>query len=154
MVPREISITDPRSDDVLQLLQRHLAFAHSHVPPQDRHALDAAGLVNPDIEFYALRVDGELLAVGAIKTLDARHAELKSMHTVEAARRRGLGRLMLDHLLAIARDRGLSRVSLETGSAPAFAPARALYASAGFTECGPFGRYAPSRNKTFMTLAL
>ncbi len=154
MSSHEISITDPRSDDVLQLLERHVAFAHSHVPPEDRHALDANKLADPDIAFYALRVDGELLAVGAIKRLDGRHAELKSMHTAEAARRRGLGRVMLDHLLIVARERGFSRVSLETGSAPAFAPARALYSSAGFTLCGPFGQYGPSENKTFMTLSL
>ncbi len=35
---------------------------------------------------------------------------------------------------------------------PAFAPARALYASAGFTPCEPFGDYRPSRNSTFMAL--
>jgi putative acetyltransferase len=37
---------------------------------------------------------------------------------------------------------------------PAFAPARSLYANAGFTVCGPFGDYRPSRNSTFMTLSL
>jgi putative acetyltransferase len=148
------AIADPRSADVVQLLERHVAFAHSHVPPKDRHALDAGQLVDPDIEFYALRVNGELLAVGAIKRLDAQHAELKSMHTATTMRRRGLGRQMLDHLLAVARQRGFRRVSLETGSAPAFAPARALYGSAGFTVCGPFGQYGPSQNKTFMTLTL
>lgn len=76
------------------------------------------------------------------------------MHTAEQARRQGFGRAMLDHLLAVARDRGFRRVSLETGSMPAFAPARSLYASAGFSLCGPFGDYPESENKTFMTLAL
>ncbi len=109
MSSHAIAITDPRSEDVVQLLERHVAFAHSHVPPEDRHALDADNLADPDVEFYALRVDGELLAVGAIKRLDGRHAELKSMHTVQAARRTGLGRLMLDHLLGVARGRGSTR---------------------------------------------
>ena len=116
--------------------------------------LDAEGLVDADVEFYALRVDGQLLAVGALKRLDDGHAEVKSMHTAEAARRRGLGRAMLDHLLAVARGRGFRRVSLETGSMAAFAPARSLYASAGFSLCAPFGQYAESENKTFMTLPL
>ena len=137
-----------------RLLERHLSFAQSHVPPKDRHVLDAEGLVDNDVEFYALRLDGVLLAVGALKKLDAGHAEVKSMHTAAAARRQGLGRAMLAHLLAVARARGVCRVSLETGSMPAFAPARALYASAGFSLCGPFGDYPESENKTFMTLAL
>ncbi|MEP6598738.1 MAG: GNAT family N-acetyltransferase [Actinomycetota bacterium] len=103
---------------------------------------------------FSLRRNGELLGVGALKRIDACHAELKSMHTAQAARGRGIGRAMLDHLVGVARDRGFRRVSLETGSMPAFAPARSLYASAGFRPCGPFGDYAPSPNSKFMTLSL
>ncbi len=137
-----------------ELLERHLVFATSHTPPQDVHALDVDALVDPAITFYGLRVDGELLAVGALKRLDDRHVELKSMHTAERARRLGIGRAMVEHLLAVARERGFARVSLETGSQPAFAPARALYASAGFAPCGPFGDYCPSPSSSFMTLKL
>jgi hypothetical protein len=61
---------------------------------------------------------------------------------------------LVDQLVRVARDRGFQRVSLETGSRPAFAPARSLYAGAGFTPCGPFGDYGPSRNSTFMRLSL
>jgi putative acetyltransferase len=136
------------------LLARHLGFTQSHVPPKDRDALDAEGLADADVEFYALRLGDELLAVGALKKLDDSHAEVKSMHTAEAARRQGFGRAMLDHLLAVARDRGFGRVSLETGTMAAFAPARSLYASAGFSVCGPLGDYSESESKTFMTLAL
>jgi putative acetyltransferase len=76
------------------------------------------------------------------------------MHTAAAARRRGPGRSMLDHLLRVARDRGFRRVSIETGSVDAFAPARSLYAAAGFTLCDPFGDYRLSPNSTYMTLEL
>ncbi|MGH2850556.1 MAG: GNAT family N-acetyltransferase [Solirubrobacteraceae bacterium] len=154
MPPSEITIADPRTADVRRLLERHLSFAQAHVPPRDRHALDADALAGANIQFYALRVDGELLAVGALNELDDSHAEIKSMHAAETARRQGLGRAMLDHLLDVARDRGFRRVSLETGAMPAFAPARSLYTSAGFLACGPFGDYSQSENKTFMTLAL
>jgi putative acetyltransferase len=150
----EIMIDDPRSGDVRALLERHLAFARSHSPPEDAHALDIDGLLDPSVAFFSLRVDGDLLAVGALKKLDEDHAEVKSMHTAEAARGRSVGRAMLDHLLSVARDRGFSRVSLETGAMDAFAPARSLYASAGFRPCQPFGEYVPSRNSTYMTLPL
>lgn len=46
------------------------------------------------------------------------------------------------------------RLSLETGSDPFFAPARALYAKHGFVPCPPFGSYRPDPLSTFMTLDL
>ncbi len=149
-----IECDDPRRDDVRALLERHLAFANEHTPPEDVHALDLDGLLDPAVTFFSLRVDGELLGIGAIKQLDDDHAELKSMHTAEAARGRGVGRAIVDHLLAVAGTRGLHRVSLETGAMEAFAPARSLYASVGFTSSGPFGDYEQSPNSTFMTLVL
>jgi putative acetyltransferase len=149
-----ISIDDPRAGDIRALLERHLAFAHSQSPPEDVHALDVDGLVDPAITFFSFRVSGELLGVAALKRLDADHAEVKSMHTAEAARGRGIGRALLDHLIGVARQRGFCRMSLETGSQPGFTPARSLYGSAGFQECGPFGSYRASPNSTFMTRSL
>jgi putative acetyltransferase len=154
-VPRgEITSDDPRASDVRGLLVRHLAFARSQSPPEDAHALDIDGLLDPSVAFFSLRVDGELLALRALKKLDEDHAEVKSMHTAKAARGRGIGRAMLDHLLSVARDRGFRRVSLETGAMKAFGPARSLYASAGFRPCEPFGEYVPSPNSIYMTLPL
>jgi putative acetyltransferase len=150
----EIGVDDPDAEDVRELLRQHLEFARANTPPEDVHALDAGQLVDPAVTFYSYRRDGELLAVGALKQIDGRHAELKSMHTAAAARRGGVGRAMVEHLIGVARDHGFSRVSLETGSTPAFAPARSLYAEAGFTPCGPFGDYPPDRGNTFMTMAL
>jgi putative acetyltransferase len=150
----DIAIDDPRASDVRELLERHLAFARATSPPEDTHALDVTGLLDPAVTFFSFREAGELLAVGALKRLDDSHAELKSMHTATAARGRGIGRAMLTHLIAVAREQGFARISLETGSMAEFAPARSLYASAGFLRCEPFGDYRPSRNSTFMTMVL
>lgn len=150
----EISIDDPQAEDVRELLKRHLAFANTHSPPEDCHALDVDGLLDPAVTLFSYRLKGALLGVGALKRLDGQHAELKSMHTAEAARRRGIGRALLSNLIGFARDGGFRRISLETGSMPAFAPSRSLYASAGFRPCGPFGDYSPCQNSTFMTLSL
>ena len=76
------------------------------------------------------------------------------MRTATAARRRGVASLLLDHVLADARERGVARVSLETGVEHYFAPARTLYLSRGFTPCGPFADYTPDPNSVFLTLAL
>lgn len=150
----EISIDDPAAPDVRQLLATHLTFARAPTPPEDAHALDADALLDPAVTFFSLRRDGTLLAVGALKRLDAGHAEVKSMHTVEAARGQGIGRRMIEHLIAVARATGYRRLSLETGSMAEFAPARSLYASAGFEPCEPFGDYRLSPNSTYMTLQL
>ena len=131
-----------------------MAFALAQTPPEDSHALDADALVEPGVTFFSFRHGEELLAVGALKELDADHAEVKSMHTVEAARGQGIGRAMVDHLIAVARERGFRRVSLETGRGPVFAPARALYAGAGFEHCEPFGDYRRTDNNFYMTMYL
>ena len=149
-----IEIDDPRRDDVCTLLEQHLAFARAVTPPEDVHALDLDGLLEPSVTFFSLRAGGELLGVGALKQLDGDHAELKSMHTTQAARRRGVGRAIVDHLLGVAAARGVRRVSLETGTMDAFAPARSLYADAGFAPCGPFGDYNESPSSAFMTMEL
>lgn len=142
------------SPEVQELLRRHLAFAHTHSPPEDVHALDNAGLRDPRIALYGFRAGGELLGVGALMLLDSDHGELKFMHTAAEARRRGVGRAMLVHLLGEARARGLHRVSLETGTMEAFAPARAMYEAAGFAYCEPFAEYRVSPNSCCMTLSL
>jgi putative acetyltransferase len=155
LVPEgEIAPDDPRAADVGALLERHLAFANTHSPPEDVHALDVDGLLDPAVTLVSFRLHGELLGIGALKHLDGDHAEVKSMHTAAAARGQGVGQAILDHVLGLARDRGCRRVSLETGTMAAFAPARSLYARAGFTPCAPFGQYRPSPTSTCMTLSL
>jgi putative acetyltransferase len=89
----EISIDDPRATDVSELLDGHLVFNHSHSPPEDVHALDVDGLLDPTVTSFSFRLDGELLGAGALKQLDGGHAELKSMHVAHAARGGGIGRL-------------------------------------------------------------
>ncbi|HEX5617744.1 MAG TPA: GNAT family N-acetyltransferase [Solirubrobacteraceae bacterium] len=149
-----IEIDDPAADDVRALLGRHLAFARATTLPDEVYALDVHALLDPAVTFFSYRVDGELLGVAALKRIDDGHGEIKSMHTAEAARGRGVGRALVEHLIGVARERGYRRISLETGAGPAFAPARRLYASAGFGPSGPFAGYRPSPNSAYMTLTL
>jgi putative acetyltransferase len=116
--------------------------------------LDVDGLLDPAVTFFSARLAGELLGVAALKELDERNGEVKSMHTVEHARGSGVGRALLDHLLAVAADRDYRRVSLETGTMDAFRPARALYAKVGFQPCAPFGEYIGSPTSACMTIAV
>lgn len=144
-------LDDPR---VLRLLADHLADMHATSPPESVHALDVAGLRHPDVTFWVLTEGESLLGCVALKQLDAGHGELKSMRTDAAARGRGFGRLLLEHVVAEARARGYTRLSLETGTEDFFRPARALYRSHGFVETAPFADYVLDANSVFFTLDL
>ena len=150
----DIGIDDPRTEDVSALLAAHLALSRSLTPLEYSFALDIEELLDPSVTFFSARERDRLVGIGALKPLDPSHAELKSMHTVDADRCRGVGSAMVKHLLGFARREGYRRVSLETGSTGDFVAARRLYAKAGFRPCGPFGNYQPSAYNTFMTIIL
>lgn len=145
---------DLTGEQILALLQLHLDDMHCWSPPASVHAMPAERLRQPDVTFFAAW-DGDVLAgCGAIKHLDAMHGELKSMRAAPAYRGRGVGRAILDRLLAEARARGYTRVSLETGRPDPFFPAQALYRVNGFVECPPFGDYVSDDFSLCMTKLL
>jgi putative acetyltransferase len=136
------------------LLNEHLQNMYALSPPESVHALDLDELRRRDITFWSVWDGDTLLGCGALKELDATHGEIKSMRTPAALRRRGAGRAILEHIIDVARARGYRRLSLETGSLPAFVPAQRLYASYGFVFCGPFGDYVEDAHSVFMTVHL
>lgn len=126
-------------DRVKALLRRHLEGMHANSPTGHVFALDWSGLQKPEITFYALWEGEDLLGFGALKELAPRTGEIKSMRTADAHLRKGVAARILDHIIAEARDRRYTRLSLETGSGPAFEPALALYRKRGFIDGGAFG---------------
>lgn len=150
----EIRVDDLRGPEIRALLEAHLDLMRSITPPESVHALDLEGLRAPEVTFWTMWVDEELLSCGALKELSPTHGEIKSMHTAAHARGRGLGRKMVEHILTEARARHYTRLSLETGSFDAFIPARALYAGFGFKPTKPFGDYILDPNSAYMTLEL
>lgn len=152
--PLHITIDDLSGSEIHELLQEHLASMRLHSPPESVHALPIEGLRKPEITFGTVWENKELLGCGALKELDSQHAEIKSMRTSSPHVRKGVARNLLHHILDEARRRGYRRLSLETGSMAAFAPARQLYAGAGFTYCGPFADYVEDPNSVFMTKEL
>lgn len=150
----DIRVDDLTGPEIRALLEEHLASMHEISPPESAHALDLERLRRPEITFWTAWVDGELAGCGALKALDRAHGEVKSMRTAVHRRRHGVGRAMLAHIVAEARARSCSRLSLETGSAAAFEPARRLYESFGFRTCGPFADYRDDPHSAFMTRPL
>lgn len=154
MSPLVVAIEDPRADDVRALLRHHREDVLTVTPPENVYALPAEGLIAPGIVFFAARIGGDLAGIGALREIDSTQGEVKSMRTAPGFLRRGVGRAVLDAILSEARKRAYTRLSLETGAHPHFAPAHELYRAAGFVPCGAFGAYLDDPNSVFMTRAL
>jgi len=150
----KIEIDDLSRDEIHALLNEHLQSMYELSPPESVHALDIDKLRQPDITFWTAWDGPQLLGCGALKELDSKHGEVKSMRTPRALRRTGAGRAILAHVIDIARSRAYERLSLETGTMEEFLAARRLYESFGFSYCGPFGEYVEDPNSVFMTLDL
>jgi putative acetyltransferase len=149
-----IKTDELKGSEIYELLQEHLQNMRLHSPPESVHALDIEALRKPDVTFWTVWENGELLGCGALKELDSHHGEIKSMRTSSLHLRKGVAKNLLHHILEEARRRGYSRLSLETGSMEAFEPARQLYADSGFTYCEPFADYVEDPYSVFMTREL
>jgi putative acetyltransferase len=147
----DIRVDDLCGDAIIELLQLHLRSVALHSPPESIHALDLERLRQPDITFWSAWRGSELLGCGALKALDDAHGEIKSMRTVPRHLRKGVAAALLQHIIDEAKRRRYRRLSLETGSAAAFAPARTLYAKHGFVACGPFADYVEGPYSVFMS---
>ena len=150
----EIRVDDLSGDAVRSLIASHLDGMHDSSPPESVHALDIDGLRHPSITFWSAWIDGALAGMGALKALDAERGELKSMRVDDRFRGSGVGRALLRHIMAAARERGMTSLWLETGSPDEFLPAQRLYEREGFTVCGPFDAYTDDPMSVFMTRRL
>lgn len=148
---KEDDLTGP---EIRSLLEIHFAGMLANSPEGSCHFLDFDGLNAPDVTFWSVW-DGDALAgCGALKELSSEHGEIKSMRTHADHLRKGVGAVMLTHIISEARERRYRRLSLETGSTEAFIPALALYEANGFQFCPPFGDYVEDPFSRFMTLAI
>jgi putative acetyltransferase len=146
-----IVVDDLSGPAIAAFLDEHLRQMRSITPPESKHALDLDGLRAPEVTFWSVWDGDTIVGCGAIKRLDADHAELKSMRTASSRQRSGVASLLLEHILDEARRLGFTRLSLETGSAEFFYPARKLYEKFGFGSCEPFADYRPDPHSAFMT---
>lgn len=146
-----IVVDDLSGPEIAEFLEGHVREMRSITPPESKHALDIEALRKPGVTFWSVLDAQVIVGCGALSRLDGAHAELKSMRTAPARKRSGVASLLLSHIIGEAARMGFARVSLETGSAPFFEPARRLYEKFGFDYCEPFGNYRPDPNSVFMT---
>ena len=150
----EIKLDDLTGMEVAELINSHLISMTEHSPPESIHALNLESLKKPEITFWGIWEEEELVGCGALKELDVNHGEIKSMKTSPNHLRRGVAKRMLEHIINIAKERNYKKLSLETGSMDAFKPAQKLYESFGFQYCQPFADYKEDPNSVFMTKEL
>jgi putative acetyltransferase len=150
----DIRVDDLSGPEIIALLHEHLRSVALLSPPESVHALGVEALRKPDITFWSLWQGPDLMGCAALKELDLRHGEIKSMRTVSRHQRKGVASRLIQHILEEAKRRSYKRLSLETGSMDAFAPARGLYARFGFEPCGPFASYVDDPYSVFMTREL
>ncbi|MGP4080092.1 GNAT family N-acetyltransferase [Pseudalkalibacillus sp. R45] len=150
----KIKIDDLTGAEVSELVNGHLQGMTLHSPPESIHALNLEALQQPEVTFWSVWEEDVLVGCGALKELDDKHGEVKSMRTSSSHLRKGVAKQLLEHIIGEAQRRGYQRLSLETGSMDAFEPARKLYKRFGFEFCKPFSDYLEDANSVFMTKEL
>ena len=154
MTAFEIREDDLSSTQTRDLLRLHLEGMHANSPPGSVFALDLSGLKAPDVTVWTVWKAGAIAGIGALKELGGQAGEIKSMRTHPGFLRSGVARALLEHIVGVARARGMKRLSLETGSGPAFEAALSLYRRRGFVDGEAFAHYQRSEFNQFLHLVL
>jgi len=143
-----IAFESPDQPEVIALVAELDAYQDTLYPPQSRHALDLASMMQPNVLFAVARDDrGHAIGCGAI-VINPEFGELKRMYVSPRGRGHGVARRLLALLESQAIHSGCKLLKLETG--PYQPEALALYASAGYERRGPFGDYTNDPLSVFM----
>ena len=140
--------------EVNELLKKHFIELRSVSPEGSAHVLDIPGLKVPTIRFWSLWDGNELIGCGALKFLDKKHGEFKSIRVADKFKKRGMGKKIISHLIDQAKQIGIKKLSIETGSGKFFEPARELFKKFGFKNCKPFAHYKKDPNSCYFSLEI
>jgi putative acetyltransferase len=142
---------DPRGADGRALIEASDRMSMAKYAPDERHPVDVDELAGPAFTFLIARDAGGALGCAALRRFDD-YGELKRMYVREDARRRGIGRALLERIEAQARSAGLTLLRLETGIYQV--EALPLYRGAGFYDCPRFGAYRPNQTSIYLEKSL
>ncbi len=147
----ENNFEDPK---VNELLNKHFIELRSVSPKGSAHVLDIPGLKIPSIKFWSLWENNNLVGCGALKFLEDKHGEFKSIRISDKYRNKGLGKKIIDYLIEEAIKLNIKKISVETGTGNFFEPARKLFKKCGFKPCDPFAHYKEDPNSCYFTIDL
>ena len=137
--------------DVNKLLTKHFIELKSASPEGSAHVLDIPGLKTSSIKFWSLWLKNDLFGCGALKFLNKKHGEFKSIRIHDDYRNQGNGVKIVNHLILEAKKLKIKRLSIETGAGKFFEPARKLFKKCGFEPCRPFAHYKDDVNSIYFT---
>ena len=140
--------------EVHELLVKHFIELRAASPEGSAHVLDIPGLKDPSIKFWSLWNDEKLIGCGALKFLDKKHGEFKSIRVNDNFRRQGNGMNVITHLIKEAKKLNVTKLSIETGAGDFFKPARDLFNKCGFEKCEPFAHYKKDVNSVYLTKSI
>ena len=139
------------NQEVHELLIKHFIELRAASPEGSAHVLDIPGLKVSSIKFWSLWKDDMLMGCGALKFLDKKHGEFKSIRIHNDFRNQGNGINVINHLINEAKKLNINRLSIETGAGDFFIPARKLFKKCGFETCKPFAHYKKDVNSVYLT---
>lgn len=130
-----------------QLILEYLRWVADIARTQYGLSFDIDAMVSSDIDdrskfypptgrFYLVAWAGEYVGVGCLKRLETGVGEIQRMYVQPHGRGNGAGRILVERLLADAKDLGYVKVRLE--SLKALGAAHALYRSVGFVDVDPY----------------
>ena len=137
--------------EVNELLKNHFIELRAASPEGSAHVLDIPGLKIDSIKFWSLWENDKLMGCGALKFIDQKHGEFKSIRVHQNFRNKGYGIKIINHLIEEAKKLNIERISLETGAGEFFDPARKLFKKCNFLPCGPFAHYKKDKNSIYLT---
>ena len=140
--------------EVNELLTKHFVELRDASPEGSAHVLDISGLKVQTIKFWSLWDGENLIGCGALKFLDKKHGEFKSIRIHDNFRKKGKGIEVINHLIKEAKKLKIKRLSIETGAGSFFTPARKLFRKTGFTVCEPFAHYKEDVNSVYLTMLI
>lgn len=137
--------------EVNELLKNHFIELRAASPEGSAHVLDIPGLKIDSIKFWSLWENDKLMGCGALKFIDQKHGEFKSIRVHQNFRNKGYGIKIINHLIEEAKKLNIERISLETGAGEFFDPARKLFKKCNFLPCDPFAHYKKDKNSIYLT---
>jgi predicted GNAT family N-acyltransferase len=127
----DVFTTDDRARMEAALAVRFAVFVEEQGVPPDEE-IDEHDRTDAAARHVLVRDGGQAVAAGRSFRHDSTTVQIGRMAVAASHRRRGVGRRVLDVLIADARARGYTRASLN-----AQVHAAAFYRAAGFTPVGP-----------------
>ena len=121
---------------VRQNLLQEFGFDFEVEPYVEEDMKKLHNLLPPNGRLLLVQVDDQIAGVGALRQIGESMGEIKRMYIRPAIQSRGLGRKLLEGLIAEARQIGYTKLRLDVGFYAT--SAEKLYRSVGFTEIDPY----------------